>query len=103
MWHAKNGVSGEDALDYWRTDHADLVRRVPGIRRYVQHHCVDSPEGGGIPYTGLGEVWFESFETAAQATGTTEWAAVIADADRFMDVSGVVAAWAVEHELIALH
>ena len=102
MWHAKDGVSGEEALDHWRNDHAALVGQVPGIRRYVQHHCVDSPEGGGIPYTGLGEVWFDSFEAAGLATNTAEWAAVITDADTFMDLSVVVAAWAEEHELIPL-
>ena len=40
------------------------------------------------------------FEAAASATATPEWAAVIADADTFMDLSRVVAAWAVEHVLI---
>jgi hypothetical protein len=52
----------------------------------VQHHCVASPEGRGIPHTGLGEVWFNSFETAALATITDEWSAVIADADTSMDL-----------------
>ena len=101
MWHAKAGVSREAALAHWRSDHADLVRLVPGVERYVQDHCVDSPEGRGIPYTGLGEVWFESFAAAATATETPEWAAVIADADSFMDLSTVVAAWAEEHEIIS--
>ena len=101
MWHAKAGVSREAALAHWRSDHADLVRLVPGVERYVQDHCVDSPEGRGIPYTGLGEVWFESFAGAATATETLEWAAVIADADSLMDLSTVVAAWAEEHEIIS--
>jgi len=102
MWHALEGVLREEALRHWRSEHADLVREVPGLRRYVQDHCVDSPEGGGLPYTGLGEVWFDSFEAAAEATATPEWAAVIADADTFMDLNRVVAAWAEEHEIIPL-
>lgn len=101
MWHAKEGVSREAVLAHWGSGHADLVRRVPGIERYVQNHCVDSPEGGGIPFTGLGEVWFDSFASAVMATETSEWAAVIADADSFMDLSTVVAAWAEEHEIIS--
>jgi uncharacterized protein (TIGR02118 family) len=102
MWHAKEDVPAQEALEYWKTRHAVLVRQVPGIRRYVQHHCVESPQGGVIPYTGLGKVWFDSFETAAVATGAKEWDAVIADADTFMDLTGVAAAWAEEHELIPL-
>lgn len=102
VWQAKDGVTNQKALAYWRTEHADLVAKVPDIRRYVQHHCVDSPEGGEIPYTGLGEVWFDDFDSAAIATSTPQWKAVIEDADTFMDLSTVVAAWAVEHEQIPL-
>ena len=102
MWHAREGVPREVALRRWRNEHADLVRQVPGLRRYVQNHCVDSPEGGGLPYTGLGEVWFDGFEAAAMATATPEWAAVIADADSFMDLHRVIAAWAEDHEIIPL-
>lgn len=102
LWHALDGVLRDEALRHWCSEHADLVREVPGLRRYVQDHCVDSPEGGGLPYTGLGEVWFDSFEAAAEATTTPEWAAVIADAATFMDLTRVVAAWAEEHEIIPL-
>ena len=59
-----------------------------------------APEGGGIPYTGLGEVWFDTLEAAASATKTPEWDAVISDATSFMDLSTVVAAWAEEHGFI---
>lgn len=100
MWHARSGVPHEEALQHWRTEHAELVRKVPGLRRYVQDHCIHSPEGGAIPYTGLGEVWFDSFEAAASATATAEWAAVIADAGKFMDLERIVAAWATEYEIV---
>lgn len=103
MWHARSGVPRNEALRHWRNEHADLVRQVPGLRRYVQNHCTDSPERGALPYTGLGEVWFDSFESAATATSTPEWTAVMRDADSFMDLSRVVAAWAEEHEIIAFN
>jgi uncharacterized protein (TIGR02118 family) len=101
MWYSRPGLSREEALRHWLEDHAPLVRQVPGVRGYVQDHCVDSPEGGGVPYTGLGEVWFDSFESAAAATRTPEWSAVIEDADTFMDLGTVIAAWAEEHEIVA--
>lgn len=100
LWHAKDGVSREEALRHWRHEHAELVRVVPGLRGYVQDHCAESPEGGDIPYTGLGEVWFDSFGAAKAATQTPEWAAVISDAADFMDLDTVVAAWADEHRII---
>lgn len=100
MWHVKEGVSREEALRHWRNEHAELVRAVPGLRGYVQDHCTESPEGGGIPYAGLGEVWFDGFDSAATATETPEWSAVISDASTFMDLDSVVAAWASEHRII---
>lgn len=99
MWHHNDDVTREEALRQWQTDHARLVTAVPGLRGYVQNHCTASPEGGDIPYTGLGEVWFDSFEAAAAATATPEWAAVIADASRFMNLESIVAAWAEEHRI----
>jgi uncharacterized protein (TIGR02118 family) len=102
MWHLRPGTSRDEAFHHWRNEHADLVRQVPGLRGYVQNQCVESPEGGQVPYAGLGEVWFDSFEAAAEASKTREWSAVIADADMFMDLSTVVAAWAEENEIIPL-
>ena len=102
IWHARPGVAEDEALRHWQTNHAGLVRQVPGVRRYVQDHCVESPEGGGVPYTGLGEVWFDSFDAAQVATKTPEWSAVIADAETFMDFERLLATWAVEHEIIPL-
>lgn len=101
MWHAHSDVSREEALRHWLDEHARLVRQVPGVRGYVQDHCVEGPEGGGAPYTGLGEVWFDSFEEAAAAIRSPEWSVVIDDADTFMDLRTVVAAWADEHEIIS--
>ncbi|MPZ72742.1 MAG: EthD family reductase [Nitriliruptorales bacterium] len=100
MWDAKPGLEPAQALRYWRNEHAALVRQVPGLRRYVQNHCVDDPEGGGPPYTGLGEVWFDSVEDAQTAASTPEWAAVLDDAATFMAMDRVVAAWAEEHSLV---
>lgn len=100
MWHAKEGVSRQEALLHWRGEHAELVRTVPGLCGYIQDHCTESPEGGDIPYTGLGEVWFDSFDSAAAATKTPEWLAVISDAAAFMNLDTVIAAWADEHRII---
>jgi uncharacterized protein (TIGR02118 family) len=100
MWHARPGMARQEALRYWRDDHAPVVRTVPGVRRYVQDHCVESPEGGEPPYTGLGEVWFGTVEAAQAALGTPEWAAVIEGAATFMDMGRILVAWAEEHVLI---
>jgi hypothetical protein len=53
-----------------------------------------------MPYDGLGEVWFDSFDSAAIAMRSPEWSEVISDASKFMDLDTVVAAWAFEHRII---
>jgi uncharacterized protein (TIGR02118 family) len=99
MWHAQPQLDRGEALRRWRDEHAALVRRVPRLRRYVQNHCVAGPGGAEPPYTGLGEVWFDSVDDARAAAESPEWAAVLADAATFMDLRRTVAAWAEEHRL----
>ena len=99
-WHALPDVSREQALAHWRTSHAELVAAVPGVRRYVQNHCTTGPAGDAgsePPYTGLGEVWFDDVGAAEAAMTTPEWARVIDDAARFMNLARTTAAWAEEH------
>jgi uncharacterized protein (TIGR02118 family) len=97
-WHVRPDVERDEALRYWRVDHAPLVKQVPGVVRYVQNHCVPGPAGAQAPpYDGLGELCFESAEAAEAALGTPEWNAVIEDAATFMDLDRVTAAWAEEH------
>jgi uncharacterized protein (TIGR02118 family) len=99
-WHAVPELAAEDALAHWRTRHAELVRAVPGLRRYVQNHCTTGPVGDAAkqpPYTGLGEVWFDDISAAQAAMATPEWRRVIEDAATFMDMKRITAAWAEEH------
>ena len=48
------GMSVEDFQAYWRTSHADIVVKLPGIRRYVQSHTILSGYRKGEPvYDGM--------------------------------------------------
>jgi uncharacterized protein (TIGR02118 family) len=99
MWQAREGVNREAALAYWRETHVRLVEQVPGVKRYVQDHCATGPDGSEAPYAGVGELWFDSIESAKTALATSEWRAVIEDASTFMDLDRVTAAWAEEHPI----
>ena len=99
-WRARPSIDPEQALRYWRVEHASLVTRVPGVTRYVQNHRTTGPEEDPTspqPYDGLGEVWFESVDAARTAVSTAEWRAVIEDAATFMDFEHITAIWAEEH------
>jgi len=97
QWSPREGMSREEALRYWREEHAPLLERVPGVTRYVQNLCIPGPDGAEPPYAGLGEVWFESLPAVHTAMESAEWHAVIADAATFMDTERISAAWADEH------
>ncbi|MBI3031302.1 MAG: EthD domain-containing protein [Candidatus Rokubacteria bacterium] len=82
----KSGMSVEGFQEYWRTAHADLVVKMPGIRRYVQSHTRLSGYRKAEPiYDGIAEVWFDDTQAMRAMAGTPEYAAVQADELRFID------------------
>ena len=84
----KPGMSIEDFQSYWRTTHADIVVKLPGIRRYVQSHTILSGYRKGEPiYDGMAELWFDNTDAMRAQAGTPEFAAVRADEPNFMDVA----------------
>lgn len=92
QWRPLPGLGHTEALEAW-VRHAAAVDRIPGLRRYVQHHTTVGPDGAEPEYAGLGEIWFDDAESAGAALASPEWAAVIEDAETFMDLGSVVAAW----------
>jgi uncharacterized protein (TIGR02118 family) len=84
----KPGMSVEAFQQYWRTTHADLVAKMPGIRRYVQSHTLTSGYRNGEPaYDGVAEVWFDDTRAMRALATTAEYAAVRADEPNFIDLS----------------
>ena len=45
----KSGMSVEDFQQHWRTTHADIIVKLPGIRRYKQSHVIASAYRKGEP------------------------------------------------------
>lgn len=89
---------------YWRSEHATLVRRLAndlGIVRYVQLHLprsvTNKAENDDRPYhgyDGIAEVWYESesaFRTAFKSEKGRKAAALLAyDEKNFMNGNGVM-------------
>ena len=83
----KPGMSVEDFQNYWRTTHAGIVTKMPGIRRYVQSHTLLSGyRKGELAYDGVAELWFENTDAMRVLAPTAEYAAVMADEQNFIDV-----------------
>ncbi len=84
--YERSGMAREDALRYWRETHGSIVAKVPGLRRYVQHHAVGAPDGSP-PFFGVATISFDDQGAFGAATSTPEFAAALADLPNFADES----------------
>jgi uncharacterized protein (TIGR02118 family) len=81
------GMNLEAFTEYWRTTHAEAVKRVPGIRRYVQSQTIASGYRAGEPaYDGIAEIWYDDTAAMHRAAATPEATAALKDDDHFLDM-----------------
>ena len=72
--------------EHWRTRHAELVVRLPGIRRYVQNYPLASACCSGEPaFDAVAESSFDDTQAMKALAQTPEYAAVLADEPNFID------------------
>jgi uncharacterized protein (TIGR02118 family) len=94
-------LSPEEFHRYWREQHGSLAKKnLPALRvkRYVQTHTLDTPlnevmrdsRGGGEPYDGVVEIWWDSVEDLEGAFASPEGAQaseeLLEDERRFIDL-----------------
>jgi uncharacterized protein (TIGR02118 family) len=80
------GMSVEDFQKHWRTTHADIIVKLPGIKRYIQSHVLASAYRKGEPaYDGVAESYFESTQAIKDLAKTPFYEAVLADEPNFID------------------
>jgi uncharacterized protein (TIGR02118 family) len=84
-------MTPQQALDHWRTSHADAAGAIPGLRRYIQLHPVLRDGRPLLPYPGFDAcslLDFDSVETMdAGFASPTYQSSVRDDEDRFVDKS----------------
>ena len=84
----KPGMSVEDFQGYWLNEHAAIVSRLPGLRRYVQSHTLLGGYRKGQPAAdGLAELWFDDSNALRALAGTPQMRAVLADEPNFVDMT----------------
>ena len=82
----KPGMAVEDFQHYWRTTHADIVKQLPGLRRYVQNHpLLSGYKKGELPYDGMAELWYDNTDALRALAGSKELQATQADEENFID------------------
>src|SRR5690348_12126815 len=78
-------LTHEQSVAQWKGDmHVALVRKVPGLQKWVQNHPISAPAAGSPD--GIGELWFADAETMGKAMSSPEMGAAGEDAKRFLDM-----------------
>ncbi len=84
-------MSVEDFQNYWRNQHAEIVCRMPGIRRYVQSHTLLSGYRNRTPACdGVAELTFDNSDALRALADSTQLRDTLADHAEFMDLSSYV-------------
>lgn len=82
----KPGLSVEHFQQEWKTSHAEIARRIPGLRGYVQSHVLPAGYRKGEPaIDGIAELWFDDADAFREAGRSPEFAATRVDGDRLRD------------------
>lgn len=82
-------MTPEQFREYWTTTHAEITSKVPGLLSYVQNVCLPNPDGDP-PFDGVAVLGFEDATGMEKALGTPEWAAVMDDVPKFVDLDRAV-------------
>jgi uncharacterized protein (TIGR02118 family) len=92
-------LTHEQSLAEWKGNtHVALVRKVPGLQRWVQNHPTAAP-AAGLP-DGIGELWFADAQSMSKGMSSPEMAAAGEDARRFLDMEKTFALIVVENALV---
>jgi uncharacterized protein (TIGR02118 family) len=92
-------LSHEQCLAAWQGEqHVSIVKKVPGLRRWVQDHVASLPSEGAAD--GIGELWFDDAETRKRGMEPSLMAAAVEDAKRFLDMGRSYALMVDEHVVI---
>jgi uncharacterized protein (TIGR02118 family) len=82
----KAGASVEEFQRHWRESHAKILTGIPGLRRCVLSATRRSAyEAGRLPaHDGVTSMWFDSPEALRAAASSPDYAAAVADRERFL-------------------
>jgi uncharacterized protein (TIGR02118 family) len=83
--HRKMGTTLEQMNASWSGDsHANVVRKLPGLTRFIQNHIIGPSETP--PCDGIGELWFEDEAAMEKALNSPEMGAAVESAKNFLDM-----------------
>ena len=90
LFKRKKGLSVAEYQAYWRGEHPNFVKRLPGVRRYAQNHpLVETFETDPPIYDGVVELYFDDSAALKHLSTTQEYQDLNADEENFVDRSTI--------------
>lgn len=86
MLYRKAGMDQRDFARYWREQHVPLVAALPGLRRY-RIAPVAAEAAAGVPFAGVGELWFDTEADWLRALESPEGRRAVQDVAAFQERS----------------
>lgn len=81
------GITHEDFSVYLRTTHADLARKLPGLKRYAQNHAAKDSKRQPPAWDAVVELFWDSREAMEAAWASPEGQRATKDLELFADLS----------------
>lgn len=98
----KPGWSLADGRKYWIDVHGPIVKKLPGLRRYVQSHLVDAAYDYAEPkWDGVAQLWVDDAVAMQRLLDSQEFKeGAWPDGEKFLDLSIARSFVAQEHRVI---
>ena len=77
--HRRPELSRDEFQKRWRETSGPIGSKIPGVRKYVQHHAVPGPDGAEPPYDGFAEMWWDDATSLQKALASPEGQAAVED------------------------
>ena len=92
------GMEVETFQKYWLGKHADIVRELPLVKRYVQSHpLLGGYRKGELIYDGLAEIWVDDTDALRSMARSDAYKVVTEDEANFIDADNTSLLLTEEH------
>ena len=99
VFRKRPDLSFEQFSDYWKNKHPAAIRKLLGVRKYVQTHPVRglNKEWG---YDALTQLWVDDIDVFKEFASSGRFDAVVEDEEKFVDRSSIDLHLTDEHVII---
>ncbi len=82
--HRRPELTRDEFQTHWREKSGPIGSKIPGLRKYVQHHAVPGLDGAEPPYDGFAEMWWDDDESLQKALESPEGKAAVEDIENIV-------------------